>query len=120
MLESIFLLYFNQEAGQFKNRNINSKNAILKLYNRQSIQQSINSKTSINKTNAQPTRTYTLNYQHIRYYRAKTKTLKIKLTILKFSSFSTTLTICLKLTIKLTARNIRIAKQPFNKNKPNH
>lgn len=76
MLESIFLLYFNQEAGQFKNRNINSKNAILKLYNRQSIQQSINSKTSINKTNAQPIRTYTLNYQLIKHYRTKTRTLK--------------------------------------------
>lgn len=32
----------------------------------------------------------------------KTKTLKIKLTILKFSSFSTTPTIRLKLTINLT------------------
>ena len=50
----------------------------------------------------------------------KTKTLKIKLTILKFSSFSTIPTIRLKLTINLTARNIRIAKQPFNKNKPNY
>ena len=50
----------------------------------------------------------------------KTKALKIKLTILKFSSFSTILTIRLKLTINLTARYIRIAKQPFNKNKPNH
>ena len=106
MLESISALYFNQQPIQFKDRNINSKNAILKLYNRQSIQQSINSKTSINKTNAQPTRTYTLNYQLIKHYRTKTKTLKIKLTILKFSSFSTTLTICLKLTINLTARNI--------------
>lgn len=120
MLESIFQLYLNQKPVQFKNRNINSINTILKLYNRQSIQQSINSKTSINKTNAQPTRTYTLNYQLIKHYRTKTKTLKIKLTILKFSSFSTTLTICLKLTINLTARNIWIAKQPFNKNKPNH
>ena len=82
--------------------------------------QSINSKTSINKTNAQPTRTYTLNYQPIKHYRTKTKTLKIKLTILKFSSFSINLTIRLKLTISLTARNIRTAKQPFNKNKPNY
>lgn len=82
--------------------------------------QSINSKTSINKINAQPTRTYTPNYQHIRYYRTKTKTLKFKLTTLKFSSFSTTPTIRLKLTINLTARNIRTAKQPFNKNKPNY
>ena len=61
MLESIFQLYLNQKPVQFKNRNINSKNAILILYNRQSIPQSINSKTSINKTDAQPTRTYTLN-----------------------------------------------------------
>lgn|GEM_PF-5800364 len=76
MLESIFLLYFNQGPVQIKNRNINSKNAILKLYNRQSIPQSIKSKTSINKTNAQPTRTYTLNYQLIKYYRTKTRTLK--------------------------------------------
>lgn len=120
MLKSIFHLYFNQQPIQFKNRNINSKNAILKLYNRQSIQQSINSKTSINKTNAQLTRTYALNSQLIKHYRTKTKTLKIKLTILKFSSFSTIPTIRLKLTINLTARNIRIAKQPFNKNKPNH
>lgn len=52
--------------------------------------QSINSKTSINKTNAQPTRTYTLNYQLIKHCRTKkTKALKIKLTILKFSSSST-------------------------------
>ena len=50
----------------------------------------------------------------------KTKALKIKLTILKFSSFSTILTIRLKLTLRLTARNIKIAKQPFNKNKPNY
>lgn len=63
--------------------------------------QSINSKTSINKINAQPTRTYTPNYQHIRYYRTKTKTLKFKLTILKFSSFSTTPTIRLKPTPKI-------------------
>lgn len=96
MLESIFLLYFNQGPVQIKNRNINSKNAILKLYNRQSIPQSIKSKTSINKTNAQPTRTYTPNYQHLMYYRIKTKTLKFKLTILKFSSFSTIRTIRLK------------------------
>lgn len=82
--------------------------------------QSINSKTSINKTNTQPTRTYTLNYQLIKHYRTKTRTLKIKLTILKFSSFSAILTIRLKLTISLTARNIKIAKQPFNKNKPNY
>lgn len=45
---------------------------------------------------------------------------KVKLTILKFSSFSTILTIRLGLTINLTARNIKIAKQPFNKNKPNY
>lgn len=77
--------------------------------------QSINSKTSINKTNAQLTRTYTLNYQLIKQHRIKTKTLKIELTILKFSSFSINLTIRLKLTISLTARNIRTAKQPFNK-----
>lgn len=38
--------------------------------------QSINSKTSINKTNTQPTRTNTLNYQLIKHYRTKTKTLK--------------------------------------------
>ena len=82
--------------------------------------QSINSKTSINKTNAQLTRTYTLNYQLIKQHRIKTKTLKIELTILKFSSFSINLTIRLKLTIGLTARNIRTAKQPFNKNKPNY
>lgn len=50
----------------------------------------------------------------------KTKALKIKLTILKFSSFSTILTIRLKLTTNLTARNIKIAKHPFNKNKPNY
>lgn len=82
--------------------------------------QSINSETSINKTNAQPTRTYTLNYQPIKHYRTKTKTLKIKLTILRFSSFSTIPAIRLKITINLTAQNIRIAKQPFNKNKPNY
>ena len=63
--------------------------------------QSINSKTSINKTNAQPIRTYTLNYQLIKHYRIKTKTLKFKLTILKFSSFSTTPTIRLKPTPKI-------------------
>ena len=40
---------------------------------------------------------------------------KAKLTILKFSSFSTIPTIRLKLTLRLTARNIKIAKQPFNK-----
>lgn len=77
--------------------------------------QSINPKASINKTNAQPTRTYTPNYQHLMYYRIKTKTLKFKLTILKFSSFSTIRTIRLKFTLSLTARNIKIAKQPFNK-----
>lgn len=49
--------------------------------------QSINPKASINKTNAQPIRTYTLNYQLIKHYRIETKTLKIKLTILKFSLF---------------------------------
>lgn len=76
MLENIFPFYFNQNPAQFKNRNINSKNAILILYNRQSIPQSINSKTSINKTNAQSIRTYTLNYQLIKHYRTKTRTLK--------------------------------------------
>ena len=34
MLESIFQLYLNQKPVQFKNRNINSINTILKLYNR--------------------------------------------------------------------------------------
>ena len=79
------------------------------------------SKTSINKTNTQQTRTYTLNYQLIKHYRTKkTKTLKIKLTILKFSSLSAILTIRLKLTISLTARNIKIAKNHLTKNKPNY
>lgn len=72
--------------------------------------QSINSKTSINKTNAQPTRTYTLNYQSIKHYRTKTKTLKIKLTILKFSSFLAILTIRLKLTISFNRAKYQNSK----------
>lgn len=72
--------------------------------------QSINSKTSINKTNAQPIRTYTLNYQLIKHYRIETKTLKIKLTILKFSSFSAILTIRLKLTISFNRAKYQNSK----------
>ena len=72
--------------------------------------QSINSKTSINKTNAQPTRTYTLNYQPIKHYGTKTKTLKIKLTILKFSSFLAILTIRLKLTISFNRAKYQNSK----------
>ncbi len=72
--------------------------------------QSINSKTSINKTNAQPIRTYTLNYQLIKHYRIETKTLKIKLTILKFSSFSAILTIRLKPTISFNRAKYQNSK----------
>lgn len=38
--------------------------------------QSINSKTPINKTNTQLTRTYTLNYQLIKHYRTKNESFK--------------------------------------------
>lgn len=72
--------------------------------------QSINPKTSINKTNAQPTRTYTPNYQHLMYYRIKTKTLKFKLTILKFSSFSTIPTIRFKTHPKLNRAKYQNSK----------
>lgn len=81
--------------------------------------QSISSKTSINKTNTQPTRTYTLNYQLIKHYRTKTRTLKNKINNTKVFIILDNPRHSLKTQLK-PARNIRTAKQPFNKNKPNY
>lgn len=50
----------------------------------------------------------------------KNKSFKNQINNTKVFIILDTPTIRLKLTIKLTARNIRTAKQPFNKNKPNY